>query len=296
MKANLFIAGAGKCGTSAWHKYLATHPDIFFAEMKEPNYFAFDLPRTRLIKSEGEYDRLFDRGRNAKFRGEASCVYLYSKAAAEGIRSYNPDARILLFLRPQEYFVPSLHHQHLFKFVESIEDFETAWKMSGNRPPETLPPNCPDPAMLDYAAFGDFHTQVGRFLDAFPPEQILITDFDYWVSNPRAAYLQILDFLGLEDDGRTEFPRINEAKTYRIKWLGRLISHPPYLVELPIRLLRKLTGRSALGLGERASKLIAARGYRTEVSPGLREEIRRYYEEGNRLLKERLARVGLGWN
>jgi hypothetical protein len=73
-----------------------------------------------------------------------------------------------------------------------------------------------------------------------------------------------------------------------MEWLGRLIAHPPAIVEAPIRLLRKLTGRHALRIGERASNLLAAEGYRTHVSPELREEIRRHYEVDNRHLRQRL--------
>ncbi len=289
MGPNLFIAGAGKCGTTAWHSYLGTHPDIFFAEMKEPNFFAVDLPRTRLVTSQLQYERLFARGRDAKYAGEASCLYLYSEVAAQNIRNYNPKSKILLFLRPQEYFLPSLHHQFLYRFVESIEDFETAWRLSGNRTASTIAKYCLHPRMLDYVSWGDFLTQVTRFVDCFPSEQILIIDFDAWTADPRSTYLQILDFLGVEDDGRSEFPPINEAKIYRIKSLGRLIAHPPSVVEMPIRLLRKLTGRSALGIGERASNMLAARGYRTHVSPELRAEIRRYYEEDNAKLQKLVA-------
>lgn len=295
VKPNLFIVGAGKCGTTAWHKYLRTHPDIYFSEMKEPTYFGFDLPRMRLVTSLPEYESLFARGRGAKFAGEASGLYLYSTTAAQAISEYNPDAKILLFLRPQEYFLPSVHHQLLYRFAECIEDFETAWRLSGNRPPETISKHWNEPRLLDYRAWGDFLTQVGRFMDFFPREQILVIDFDTWTSDPRSTYLQILDFLGLEDDGRRDFPRVNEAKTYRIKWLGRLLAHPPPIVEGVMRLLRKLAGRSALGIGERASNLIAARGYRTHISPELREEIRRCYESDNRLLDRRLAQSSTDW-
>lgn len=48
MKPNLFIVGAAKCGTTAWVNYLASHPDIFFAKVKEPHH----LPRIHLRPDE----------------------------------------------------------------------------------------------------------------------------------------------------------------------------------------------------------------------------------------------------
>jgi hypothetical protein len=291
--ANLFIAGAAKCGTSAWHRYLGAHPDIFFPEMKEPNYFALDLPRMRVVSSASAYEKLFRRGRTAKYRGEASCLYLYSKEAARAIHDYNPDAKILLFLRAQEYFLPSYHHQLQYRFAEPIEDFAEAWRLSGKRPAGTIPPECPDPALLDYASRGDFRTQVERFYDAFAREQILVIDFDDWTADPRAAYLQILDFLGLPDDGRTVFPPVNEARSFRSRRIGKLITNPPKFALQLVMLLRKLTGKSSLGIGAGAAKLFEKKGYRSQVPPELREEIRRRYAKDNEKLA---ALLGKPWS
>ena len=289
VKANLFIVGAPKCGTTAWVRYLRTHPGIFFADMKEPTHFATDLPGIRWVPTLAEYESLFDRGFGAPVVAEASAMYLYSADAADAIRRYNPDAKILIFLRSQDDFLQSYHHQLLFRFAETIEDFETAWRLSGNRPPETVPRTCREPRLLDYRAVASFREQVERYLDRFPAEQVRVFNLSDWAADPRAAYLRILDFLGLEDDGRTNFPRVKEAKSYRIKWIGRLIAHPPAFAVSLVKLLRKITGRSALGIAERASLLASRRGYRTSMSPQLREEIRSYYEADNRALKKRLA-------
>ena len=146
MKPNLFIAGAAKCGTTAWHSYLREHPDIFFPELKEPNFFALDFPGMRNFTSRTDYEKLFSRGKNARYRGEASGLYLYSAAAAKAIRDYDPAARILIFLREQERFLPSYHHQLMYRFAEPIADFETAWRQSGPRSRDTIPRTCPEPA------------------------------------------------------------------------------------------------------------------------------------------------------
>lgn len=291
VRPNFFIVGAPKCGTTAWHAYLGSHPDIFFSEVKEPNYFATDMPRTRWVSNLRAYESLFKGGSKAKFIGEASAMYLYSTRAAENIRNYNPDSHILMFLRCQGDFLPSYHHQLLYRFAETIENFETAWRLSGNRPPDTIPKTCLEPKMLDYAAVADFRTQVGRFLSVFPREKVMVIAFDDWTSNPRATYLKILDFLGLKDDGRTEFPKINEAQSYRVKWLGRLIARPPRALQIAVNLLKKITGRDALGLGRKASKLISAPGYTTSISRELRDEIRSRYAEDNLLLAKRLEQT-----
>lgn len=285
---NLFIVGAPKCGTTAWVSYLGTHPDVWFCEIKEPNYFAFDLPGLRNYPTLRQYEALFRRGRDHKVRGEASTLYLYSTAAAQAIRAFDPDAKIIIFLRDQEDFLRSWHQQLLFRFNENIEDFASAWRLSGHRPDSTIPETCFEPKMLDYAAVADFPVQVARYLDAFPREQVLIVDFDEWTADPRSTYLRILDFLGLEDDGRIEFPPVYEARVYRSQWLGKLIARPPRVARLAVDLVKKILGREALGIGRKATELVSTRGRSTEISPELREEIRARYAEGNRALRERL--------
>ena len=294
---NLFIVGAPKCGTTAWVEYLRTHPDIFFPDSKEDCFFALDLAKFRFIHSEAEYSKLFVESGNAKVIGEASAMYLFSEAAAKAIQDYNADAKILIFLREQEEFLPSLHNQFLREFSEEIQDFETVWKLSGKRPPKTIPPICLEPRTLDYAAMGRFSEQVGRYLSAFPAEQVRVLRFRDWVANPRAAYLEILDFLGLHDDGRRKFPRINEGVTYRSRRLVRFIFFPPPFVRRVARLVKRFTGLRGLKIYpavKKAVNLLSAPGYKNEIGRELREEIRRYYAEDNRLLEVQLRAQGMG--
>jgi hypothetical protein len=293
-KPNLFIVGAPKCGTTAWVEYLRTHPDIFFPVSKEDCFFALDLPKFRFIRSQAEYSKLFADSGTAKVIGEASAMYLFSETAANGMRNYNPDAKILIFLRKQEEFLPSLHNQFLGEFAEEIEDFETAWRLSGRRPAKTIPTTCLEPRTLDYAAMGRFSEQVGRYLDAFPADQVRVIRFDDWTGNPRATYLKILDFLGLEDDGRTDFPRINPGVTYRSRHLVRFLLFPPVLVRRVARVVKRLAGLKGHRIYPAIHKivrLLSASGYKKQIDRELRDEIRRYYAEDNRLLDERLMRA-----
>ena len=293
-KANLFIVGAPKCGTTAWVEYLRAHPNIYFPRTKEDCFFAMDLPRFRIVSSEADYAALFADSGAAKIRGEASAMYLFSEMAAGAIHDYNPDARILIFLRDQEAFLPSLHNQFLREFSEEIEDFETAWRLSGNRPAGSISPTCLEPRTLDYTAMGRFCEQVSRYLEAFPPDQIQILHFQEWIENPRAIYLNILDFLELDDDGRSDFPPVNQGRTYRSRRLVRRILFPPVWVRKSVQLFKRVTGFQAQGiypLMHRIVRSLTAPGYGKEISPRLREEIRRYYADDNRRLKELLAQT-----
>lgn len=289
MKANLFIVGAPKCGTTAWYEYLRSHPDIYMPE-KEPGFFALDLPNWRGIQSEEEYSRLFADNGTAKVVGEASGIYLISDAAAQAIHDYNPAAKILIFLRDQEEFLPSFHNLNRHEFAEEIRDFETAWRLSGQRPPETIPASV-EPRVLDYVAVGRFREQVSRYLDAFGTEQVRVFWFRDWIANPRSTYLDILRFLGLKDDGRTEFDQINPGTTFRPRWLVRFLLDPPPSARRIVRLLKRVTGLQRATQDSFVAKavgLLSVRGYRNEISPELREEIRQFYADDNRQLAERL--------
>ena len=45
-KANLFIVGAMKAGTTSFNELLTNHPEIYFSPIKEPNYFINDQPKS----------------------------------------------------------------------------------------------------------------------------------------------------------------------------------------------------------------------------------------------------------
>jgi hypothetical protein len=285
MKPGLFIVGAPKCGTTAWVKYLGDHPQIAFSRIKEPHYFALDLPGLRAVATEREYEALFSDAEDAAVLGEASVLYLFSKTAAEEIRKYNPDARILILLRAQEDYLPSWHQQLLYTFQEKIEDFGEAWRLSGQRKHETIPDACKEPALLDYKAMGRFHEQVARFLVHFPRSQLHVLRFEEWTRNPRDAYLRLLSFLALEDDDRTDFRPVNEAKRHRSDALGRMLQYPPKWLLPPIKLVKSALGKQSLGLADAVTSL-NRKNHRKGIDPRLKDEIRAFYREDNRLLGE----------
>src|SRR6476619_5970862 len=114
---NLFIVGAPKCGTTAWVEYLRTHPDIFFPVIKEPHYFSPDIPKPKGFNNfptEDRYLALFAQSGDAPIVGEGSVRYLQSQEAARNIREFNCDAKIIIFVRDQQDYLPSLHNQLVF--------------------------------------------------------------------------------------------------------------------------------------------------------------------------------------
>ena len=87
-KPDFFIVGAGRCGTTALYEYLRAHPRIFMPAVKEPRFFADDMPGLmNRVASLPEYLRLFRGARPEHLAvGEASPQYVYSSTAIGNIR------------------------------------------------------------------------------------------------------------------------------------------------------------------------------------------------------------------
>src|SRR5919108_5774969 len=102
---NLFIVGAAKAGTTSLYHYLAQHPDVYMAPMKEPHFFSQIRPDPKLeaffphVDNEAKYLALFAAAGDEKVRGEASTSYLWHPDVADAIRSKRPDAKIVAMLR-----------------------------------------------------------------------------------------------------------------------------------------------------------------------------------------------------
>jgi hypothetical protein len=288
VKPNFFIVGAPKCGTTAWVEYLASHPDIFFAATKEPHHFCTDFAKYRWVPDRQEYLELFAGSGSASIVGEASVFYLYSASAAAAIRAFNPDAKIIILIRNQEDFLPSLHNQLVFNGDERIKDFESAWRQSGKRNAGNIGSFCREPKLLDYKAQGRFHEQIERYFSCFSDDQIRVFHFTDWTTDPRQTYLEILRFLELEDDGRTEFQAVNEAQTRRLNWLTPYLRRPPGWLKKVVRGVRRLTGIKA-PVGTKLLGLSRG-GYVSETDELLKAEIRRFYAADNRLVEPRICR------
>ncbi len=218
-RPNFFIAGAPKCGTTALFEYLRRHPDIFVPDpaRKESHYFADDLPGLQRYGPHGDYFRLFDRAQpHHQSIGEASVYYLYSSVALARIRKYDPEARIIAMFRNPLEAVYSYHSQLLHSLNEDVGDFRQAWRLQADRQQGSdIPRTCLEPSVLQYRDVFQFGSQCERLLSYFPAEQVKIVLFDEFVRTTRRVYGEILAFLGVPDDHRVSFPRVNENRQLR---------------------------------------------------------------------------------
>lgn len=290
MKPNLFIVGAPKCGTTAWYEYLRSHPDIFLPKRKEPHYFCTDFPGQRRVRTERDYLALFAGATSERIVGEASASYLYSKEAAKNLREFAPGAKIIIFVRDRPGLLFSWHNQLLDNGVENRPDFEEAWRLSGKRAADDHGPACDEKSFLDYRKFGYLGEQAERYFSRFPANQVRVFDFDDWRRDPRATYVEIMRFLGLRDDGRTDFALVNQAQRSRSMLLRLLLRKPPPALSALYHGMRRLTGLDAAPLAGLVARLNAKRGYGERLSDSLAEKIRQVYSADDSRLQPRICR------
>lgn len=220
------IVGAPKSGTSSLFRYLASHPGIVPSSEKEPQYFATDLPGIRKVATDASYRRLFGPGRGLTL--EASVWYLFSDAAVPNLLEANPACRLIACIRSPARVAASLHGQYIRTLQEDVDDFEVAWQLQSARAEgERLPRYVPAPELLQYASAAALGDQVERLLSRVRRDQVHFVRFEELVARPEQVYREVLSFLSLPDDGRTDFPRVNESRMWRSTRLVQLARNPP---------------------------------------------------------------------
>ncbi len=297
-KPNFFIVGAPKCGTTALYEYLRPHPNIFLSEVKEPHFFARDLGTYPRIKTLQEYTEIFaDSTEKHLSVGEASVYYLRSSVAIPSIREFNPDAKIIAMFRNPVEMVYSLHSQLLYVSEETVTDFEAAWRLQERRSRGLdLPPAIRSPLLVQYEEVGRFGTQTQRLLSTFPRSQVKLILYDDFTDSAQRVYDEVIDFLGIPHDARSEFPRINENKRARVAWLRHFYRKPPPVLRDAIRSLKQVMGAEKLSaVKKRMVDLNTVRERRQPLSAEFRAELVETFRDEVVLLSRLLDRDLSHW-
>jgi len=274
-KPNFFIVGAPKSGTTALSEYLRQHPNIFICKEKEPNFWNDDFHNVSQVSTLEEYLALFEDAQEQHVViGEATVNYLYSERALPRIWEFNPEARLVALLRNPVDLAYSWHSQMLFGLYEDEPDFERAWNLQAERAEgRHLPKHCVEPKVLQYKKIALLGEQVERMLSIFPRDQIQLCLFDDFRIAAGSVYRNVLQFLGLPDDGRTEFPVINENKIHRHALLARLIERPPRFWTASARMIKNTLGLQSIGLLKRMREINKVPVKRSPMPQALRRRL-----------------------
>lgn len=295
---NLFIVGAPKCGTTSLYHYLNDHSQVFFSPVKEPRYWSPDFPDPiRRVKSLEQYLKLFQSAsQNHKIIGEASTTYLRSDEALGRILEFNPNAKFICMVRNPLEFLPAYHMELHLTFHEDIPTLEQAWHLQEpRRLGQCIPSTCAAAALLDYSQAALFGQQVRQFCRLIPERQRMIIVFDDFAKDTQSVYEQVLTFLELDSDGRTEFARSNEARQYRFQILRRLVIRPPAVLAGVITPIRRFLGVEGINILRFADQLVTRRAQRRSLRQEFRQILASEFSSDIELLSMILGRDLSHW-
>jgi hypothetical protein len=298
-RPNFFILGAPKCGTTALSEYLRTHERIFMSTPKEPHYFCEDFdyyyaPGERRLE---HYLRLFENAGDEHLAvGEASVWYLYSRTAAANIAAFDPGARAIVMVRNPLEMVPSLHGQLLYEVDEDEPEVGRAWDLQPRRARgESLPAGVRVPAFLQYGQAALLGAQLERVYASIPRERVLVLVFDDLRADAAAVYRRTLEFLGVPDDGRSDFPRVNPNTVHRRPTVARLTQRPPRAALAAARTLKRITGSERLGVLDRVRARNRVEAERAPLDPAFLDRLADYFCEDVKLLSRLIDRDLTHW-
>ena len=280
-KPNFFIVGAPKSGTTALSEYLRAHPRVYMCTPKEPHYFATDIPNYRRVKTEEEYFGLFTAATHEHIAiGEASVFYLYSETAIQNIKKLASNSKIIVLLRNPIDLTYSIHSQLVLSRDENELDFQSAWGLNEARKEGLkIPKYCRDRKVLYYDEIAKLGNQIEKLLNIFPREQVKIIYFQEFIKNTRLIYQEVLDFLGVPDDGRIEFQKINENKKQAIGWLANFTERPPKIIHRYAMEFKKAIGLKQLNILPLLRKLNVTGVQRKPLPIDFRRKLVKHYQD-----------------
>jgi sulfotransferase family protein len=247
---DFFLVGHSKSGTTALYEMLRSHPQIFMPDLKEPVYFASELPRQAHRYSApatlNEYLSLFEAARADQRIGEASASYLWSRSAAGRIAEAQPAARIIAILREPASFLRSLHLQCVQSHYESEKDFRRALALEDSRREgKNIPPRSLWPQVLLYSEHVRYVEQLSRYAALFPPEQMLVLIYEDFRRENEATVRRVLRFLEVEDSLAIEPVEANPTVRMRSQRLDELV-HAVSVGAGPVSRAAKVTMKTLL--------------------------------------------------
>jgi hypothetical protein len=288
-KPNFFIIGAPKCGTTSLAHWLAEHPNIYMPKVKEPHHFNTD-DNHLVYKNRDDYESLFSNVSEMHYAiGEASVWYLYSSQAVKNIEQYNPLAKYIVCIRNPIEMAYSLHEQQVVNCNEDIIDFTDAWRVQLQREQgQNISKWTMEPSHLLYGKVCSLGWQLERLYEKVDSNRILIVLLDDMKQAPSKEYAKILSFLGVENDGRNEFPVLNAAKESRSVLLKKI-------VRLLGGIKKKLNINRGLGILKAIDRKNIRYRDRKPMSRDMRLELEKYFTNDIKIIEKLINRDLSHW-
>lgn len=202
---NFFVIGAPKSGTSSLHRHLQAHPEIFMSPVKEPNFMALDGSDRqreflagnleaeeieRAVWTLPEYVDLFRGANGEPVVGEASSWYLHSPNAAERIRYYAPQSKLVAILRDPSERAWSDYRMHRRLGSEPCKSFAEALDQIEERSGKSN-------WGLQYLEPGFYRQHLGSYRAELKDGRLLVLLTEDLRDDPRGTLSSIHSLLGV---------------------------------------------------------------------------------------------------
>lgn len=290
-KPNFFILGAPKCGTTALAHWLGNHPNVFMAKPKEPHFYNSDARNQVAQRTRSEYFALFkDASKSQTSIGEASVWYLYSANAVQNILTENPEAKFIVSLRNPADLAYSLHRQLLLNGQENIRDLAEAWEAQPLRENGfKVPILCTDQSLLYYQKTCALGSQLERLYENCGKENVHTIFLDDLHERSSSVWNNLIKFLDLPPQHRTQFPKINGASERKSAFLSQSIRY--------ISLARRIVGAPSFGMGIPAAldKWNRRDSSRQKTDAGMHEYLQKFFQAEVELIEEFTNRSLMHW-
>ena len=243
-RANLFLIGAAKAGTTALTEILCAHTFIGATAIKEPGHFCTDIYENgfsasynnmlrwdekkyfthtplkqrhiAFVKAARGYDTLVNEASEMPFILDASTAYLYSAKAAEKVAAYNPAAKIIVCLRNPVTRAYS-HYNMAKKYGKEQRSFLQALQAESELKSARWGwEEC-------YLHLGLYKEQLDRWYKHFDPAQILVVFQEDLKSRPQDVLEEIRSFLNLENGFENPAHQTHGAEVPKNALVGKLL-------------------------------------------------------------------------
>jgi hypothetical protein len=229
------IVGAPRCGTTTLARLVRSHSAVSFSTVKEPHFFSladlggFGDDELRQVVADQYLARYFPEiDPAAQLIAEGSVSYLYGPETLLPVLALWPDAKFVIAVRDPLEMIPSLHRRLLYQGDETVEEFERAWALIGERRAgRKIPRSCVDARQLMYDEAARLGQHVARFFEVIGRERCHVILFDDVKDDPERVHRELIHFLGLPPVPMPELSASRASRGYRIAWLQRLLKRPP---------------------------------------------------------------------
>ena len=248
---NFLVIGAEKSGTTALHELLATHPQVFMSEPKEPSFFLSEDRRYlaqdllgqphEYIRTQSEYEEIFAAAPPAKVIGESSPCYLYSPEAAQLIKATIPGVRIVALLRnPAE----RAFSQFTFNQQRGWEPLTRTFKEALELEEERV--RADSMWAFHYTRRGMYAQQLAPYINAFG-DRVRVWAYDDFVEQPAHVLREICEFCEIEEITLEKPPARRNVTSLPRSGIIRQLLDRPNPIKAMARGLMPNRARSALG-------------------------------------------------